>query len=95
MRGVRATVMAALLKAREPHEVMISDLVKDKISSVAIGQEVRTRAMLVQQKIRRPVQCEIAVDLKGQFTCAAKPRRVVSCGSSSMKVTETYFFCYL
>jgi FMN-dependent NADH-azoreductase len=25
--------MAALLKAREPHEVMISDLVKDKISS--------------------------------------------------------------
>ena len=28
MRGVRATVMAALLKAREPHDVMISDLVK-------------------------------------------------------------------
>ncbi|WP_262514123.1 FMN-dependent NADH-azoreductase [Agrobacterium tumefaciens] len=38
--------MAALLKAREPHEVMISDLVKDKISSAAIGQEVRTRARM-------------------------------------------------
>lgn len=37
--------------------------------------------MLVQQKIRRPVQCEIAVDLNGQFT--SSPLRILMIGKGS------------
>jgi hypothetical protein len=39
------------------------DLVKIKIGTLVTGQEIRTRAMVVQQKTGLPVQFEITVDV--------------------------------
>ncbi|TIV71372.1 MAG: integrase, partial [Mesorhizobium sp.] len=38
------------------------DLVKIKIGNLVIGPEIRTRAMVVQQKTGRPVQFELISD---------------------------------
>jgi hypothetical protein len=40
------------------------DLVKIKIGTLVTGQEIRTRARVVQQKIARPVQCEIRTEVR-------------------------------
>jgi hypothetical protein len=38
------------------------DLVKIKIGTLVIGPEIRTRAMVIQQKTGRPVQFELMTD---------------------------------
>ena len=43
------------------------DLVKIKIGTLVTGQEIRTRAMVVQQKTRRPVQFEITADVRASL----------------------------
>lgn len=43
------------------------DLVKIKIETLVTGQEIRTRAMVVQQKTRRPVQFEITADVRASL----------------------------
>ncbi len=40
------------------------DLVKIKIVTLVSGQSIRTRTMVVQQKTGRPVQFEIAADVR-------------------------------
>ncbi len=40
------------------------DLVKIKIGSLVTGKDIRTRAMVVQQKTGRPVQFEIATEVR-------------------------------
>ena len=40
------------------------DLVKIKIGTLVTGIEIRTRAMVVQQKAGRPVQFEITIDVR-------------------------------
>ena len=40
------------------------DVVKIKIGTLVIGPEIRTRAMVVQQKTGRPVQFELMVDAR-------------------------------
>jgi hypothetical protein len=43
------------------------DLVKIKIGTLVIGPEIRTRAMVVQQKTGRPVQFELMVDARASL----------------------------
>lgn len=43
------------------------DLVKIKIGDLVTGGELRTRAMVVQQKTGRPVQFEIMSDARGSL----------------------------
>ncbi|MDR6759769.1 integrase [Mycoplana sp. BE70] len=43
------------------------DLVKMKIGSLVTGMEIRTRAMVVQQKTGRPVQFEITADVRASL----------------------------
>ncbi|MDK1378563.1 integrase, partial [Sinorhizobium sp. 6-70] len=43
------------------------DLVKMKIGSLVTGTEIRTRAMVVQQKTGRPVQFEITADVRASL----------------------------
>ncbi|PTM86673.1 phage integrase family protein [Mycoplana dimorpha] len=43
------------------------DLVKIKIGSLVTGMEIRTRAMVVQQKTGRPVQFEITADVRASL----------------------------
>jgi integrase len=43
------------------------DLVKIKIGTLVTGQEIRTRAMVVQQKTGRPVQFEITADVRASL----------------------------
>lgn len=43
------------------------DLVKIKIGSLVIGREIRTRAMVVQQKTGRPVQFELMADAQASL----------------------------
>ena len=40
------------------------DLVKIKIGNLVLGQEIRTRAMVIQQKTGRPVQFELMSDAR-------------------------------
>ncbi|WP_259671215.1 MULTISPECIES: hypothetical protein [unclassified Rhizobium] len=47
------------------------ELVKIKIGTLVAGQEIRTRAMVIQQKTGRPVQFEIKADVRGKFACVA------------------------
>lgn len=43
------------------------DLVKIKIGSLVVGSEIRTRAMVVQQKTGRPVQFELMADARASL----------------------------
>ena len=43
------------------------DLVKIKIGTLVIGPEIRTRAMVVQQKTDRPVQFDLMVDARASL----------------------------
>ncbi len=43
------------------------DLVKIKIGTLVTGQEIRTRAMVIQQKTGRPVQFEITPDVRASL----------------------------
>jgi hypothetical protein len=43
------------------------DLVKMKIGSLVTGTQIRTRAMVVQQKTGRPVQFEITAEVRASF----------------------------
>ncbi|APO68707.1 integrase family protein [Rhizobium gallicum] len=43
------------------------DLVKIKIRTLVTGQEIRTRAMVVQQKTGRPVQFEITTEVRASL----------------------------
>lgn len=43
------------------------DLVKIKIGTLVTGQEIRTRAMVVQRKTGRPVQFEITTEVRGSL----------------------------
>lgn len=43
------------------------DLVKMKIGTLVTGQDIRTRAMVVQQKTGRPVQFEITSDVRSSL----------------------------
>lgn len=43
------------------------DLVKIKIGTLVTGIEIRTRAMVVQQKTGRPVQFEITTDVRASL----------------------------
>ena len=43
------------------------DLVRIKIGTLVKGQEIRTRAMVVQQKTGRPVQFEITTDVRASM----------------------------
>ncbi|MER9420044.1 tyrosine-type recombinase/integrase [Mesorhizobium sp. M0306] len=43
------------------------DLVKIKIGTLAVGPEIRTRAMVVQQKTGRPVQFELMTDARASL----------------------------
>ncbi|MCA1405073.1 tyrosine-type recombinase/integrase [Ensifer sp. IC3342] len=43
------------------------DLVKIKIGTLVTGQEIRTRAMVIQQKTGRPVQFEITAEVRASL----------------------------
>ena len=43
------------------------DLVKIKIGDVVAGEDIRTRAIVIQQKTRRPVQFELASDVRASL----------------------------
>lgn len=43
------------------------DLVKIKIGNLVVGPEVRTRAMVIQQKTGRPVQFELMSDVRSSL----------------------------
>lgn len=43
------------------------DLVKITIGTLVTGQEIRTRAMVIQQKTGRPVQFEITADVRASL----------------------------
>ena len=43
------------------------DLVKIKIGTLVTGPEIRTRAMVIQQKTGRPVQFEITADVRASL----------------------------
>lgn len=43
------------------------DLVKLRIAGLIAGQDIRTRAMVIQQKTGRPVQFEITADARGSL----------------------------
>ena len=43
------------------------DLVKIKIGSLVVGPEIRTRAIVVQQKTGRPVQFELMADARASL----------------------------
>lgn len=43
------------------------DLVKIKIADLVSGAEIRTRAMVIQQKTGRPVQFELTADVRGSL----------------------------
>ena len=43
------------------------DLVKIKIGDVVAGSDIRTRAIIVQQKTRRPVQFELTADVRASL----------------------------
>jgi len=50
------------------------DLVKMKIGSLVTGTEIRTRAMVVQQKTGRPVQFEITAEVRASLLTWLKRR---------------------
>jgi integrase len=43
------------------------DLVKIKIGNLVVGPEIRTRAMVIQQKTGRPVQFELMIDARSSL----------------------------
>jgi len=43
------------------------DLVKIKIGDVVAGEDIRTRAIVIQQKTRRPVQFELTSDVRASL----------------------------
>src|SRR5262245_18811882 len=43
------------------------DVVKIKIGSLVVGPEIRSRAIVVQQKARRPVQFELMADARASL----------------------------
>ena len=43
------------------------DLVKIKIGDVVAGEDIRTRAIVIQQKTRRPVQFELTSDVRSSL----------------------------
>ena len=43
------------------------DLLKIKIGSLVVGREIRTRAIVVQQKTGRPVQFELMTDIRASL----------------------------
>ena len=58
------------------------DLVKIRIGDLVTGGELRTRAMVIQQKTGRPVQFEIMSDARGSLL-AWLERRGRACGSTA------------
>lgn len=50
------------------------DLVKIKIGTLVIGPEIRTRAMVVQQKTGRPVQFELMADARASLLACLEQR---------------------
>lgn len=50
------------------------DLVKIKIGALVTGREIRTRAMVVQQKTGRPVQFEITADVRASLLARLERR---------------------
>lgn len=54
------------------------DLVKLKIGDLVAGAEIRTRAMVIQQKTGRPVQFELTSDVRGSLATWLARR----CGSA-------------
>ena len=51
------------------------DLVKLRIGGLIAGQDIRTRAMVIQQKTGRPVQFEITADARGSLAAWLQRRR--------------------
>jgi len=51
------------------------DLVKLKIGTLVSGAEIRTRAMIIQQKTGRPVQFELMSDARGSLLAWLERRR--------------------
>jgi hypothetical protein len=51
------------------------DLVKVKIGTLVSGPEIRTRAMVVQQKTGRPVQFEITTEVRASLLAWLQRRR--------------------
>lgn len=51
------------------------DLVKIKIGTLVIGPEVRSRAIVVQQKMGRPVQFELMTDARASLLAWLERRR--------------------
>ena len=51
------------------------DLVKRKIGEVIAGCEIRTRAIVMQQKTGRPVQFEITTDVRASLHAWLESRR--------------------
>lgn len=43
------------------------DLVKIKIGDLVAGGEIRTRALVIQQKTGKPVQCELTADVRASL----------------------------
>ena len=50
------------------------DLVKLKIGTLVTGHDVRTRAMVVQQKTGRPVQFEITTEVRASLLAGHQQR---------------------
>lgn len=50
------------------------DLVKTRIGTLVTGTEIRSRAMVVQQKTGRPVQFEITPDLRASLLAWSERR---------------------
>ncbi len=51
------------------------DLVKMKIGDIVAGEDVRTRAIAIQQKINRPVQFELTGDVRANVRLGVGSRR--------------------
>lgn len=51
-----------------------SDLVKLKIGGLVAGADIRTRALVIQQKTGWPVKFEITADVRGTLRVAPAPR---------------------
>ena len=54
------------------------DLVRVRIGDLVTGGPIRTRAIVIQQKTRRPVQFELLVPRKIQHSCLARAVRRVA-----------------
>ncbi|WP_435655505.1 tyrosine-type recombinase/integrase [Brucella pituitosa] len=52
------------------------DLVKIKIGTLVMGQEIRTRSMIIQQKTGRPVEFEITPDVRASLLAWLERRGV-------------------